>query len=157
MIFCSDHDVDDIWQVIARATAANELGIAAKVGTRPEDEGIKRDRVICVYTADFTDKADVGRVLQKLRELKLVEAKNRSVYYKPGKFTPQPCTRKMRKPKLISSQMPLLISGLRLVIRGVSKLRCIAHGMYFPVKAYIVGFNCLGRVRLAQLAPCAPC
>lgn len=84
MLFCPPGEVNDIWSAVARATANNELGIAAKVAPKPEDEDPRKDRLVCVYTADFRDKQDVGRVLQRLRELKLVEAKGRPIYYKPG-------------------------------------------------------------------------
>ncbi|CAG9943858.1 unnamed protein product [Clonostachys rosea f. rosea IK726] len=87
MIFCTTQEVDEVWEIVARATAANQLGIAAKVAPKPVEEIIRKDRLICVYTSDFKDKADVGRVLKKLRELKLVEAKGRAVYYKPDAFT----------------------------------------------------------------------
>jgi hypothetical protein len=85
MLFCPPHEVNDIWAIVARATANNQLGIAAKVAPRPQFEDPRKDRLICVYTADFADKTDVGRVLQKLRELRLVEGKGRRIYYKPGK------------------------------------------------------------------------
>lgn len=85
MLFCPPSEVDDIWGVVAKATAANELGIAAKVAPKSETEDARKDRLICVYTTDFKNKADVGRVLQKLRELRLVEARGRPIYYKPGK------------------------------------------------------------------------
>jgi hypothetical protein len=88
MLFCSAQDVNHVWSIVATATAANELGIAAKVAPKPVDDDTRRDRLICVYTADFQDKADVGRVLQKLRELKLVEARSRAIYYKPGQLMP---------------------------------------------------------------------
>lgn len=86
MLFCTPGEVNEIWSVVARATANNELGIAAKVEPKPEEEDSRKDRLVCVYTADFRDTADVGRVLQKLREMKLVEAKGRPIYYKPGTF-----------------------------------------------------------------------
>lgn len=85
MLFCSPAEVNDVWETIAKATANNELGIAAKVLPRTPLENSRKDRLICVYTSDFEDKADVGRVLQKLRELKLVESRGRPIYYKPGK------------------------------------------------------------------------
>lgn len=78
-----------MWELVAKATANNELGIAAKVAPRSPFEDQRKDRIICVYTADFNDKADVGRVLQRLRELRLVETKGRLVYYKPGESHPQ--------------------------------------------------------------------
>lgn len=84
MLFCPPREVNEIWEIVAKATAANELGIAAKVAPKSETEDSRKDRLICIYTSDFTDKADVGRVLQKLRELKLVETRSRAIYYKPG-------------------------------------------------------------------------
>ncbi|KAI1020798.1 hypothetical protein LB504_011877 [Fusarium proliferatum] len=84
MLFCAPAEVNDVWGIVAKATAKNELGIAAKVAPRPAEEDSRKDRLICVYTTDFADKADVGRVLQKLRELRLVEARGRPIYYKPG-------------------------------------------------------------------------
>jgi hypothetical protein len=86
MLFCPPREVNEIWEIVAKATAGNELGIAAKVAPKSETEDARKDRLICVYTSDFHDKADVGRVLQKLRELKLVETKGRPIYYKPGKL-----------------------------------------------------------------------
>ncbi|KAH0493287.1 hypothetical protein TgHK011_008199 [Trichoderma gracile] len=87
MLFCPTTEVNEVWEIVAKATANNELGIAAKVAPRSPLEDFRKDRLLCVYTADFTDKADVGRVLQKLRELKLVEARGRPIYYKPDAFT----------------------------------------------------------------------
>ncbi|SCO81827.1 uncharacterized protein FRV6_06040 [Fusarium oxysporum] len=87
MLFCTPAEVNDVWEIVAKATAKNELGIAAKVAPRPADEDSRKDRLICVYTTDFADKADVGRVLQKLRELRLVEARGRPIYYKPYAYT----------------------------------------------------------------------
>ncbi|KAF4774702.1 hypothetical protein HER10_EVM0002567 [Colletotrichum scovillei] len=89
MLFCQPKDVNEVWNVIASATANNELGIAAKVAPwNPyTDPTGRKDRIVCVYTADFSDMADVTRVLRRLRELKLVEAMGRPIYYKPDAFT----------------------------------------------------------------------
>lgn len=87
MLFCTPTEVDDVWAVVARATANNELGIAAKVAPHQETEDARKDRLVCVYTTDFQDKADVARVLQKLRELRLVEVRGRPIYYKPGNIS----------------------------------------------------------------------
>ncbi|KAL6870251.1 DUF1917 domain-containing protein [Trichoderma novae-zelandiae] len=87
MLFCPATEVNEVWEIVAKATANNELGIAAKVAPRSPLEDPRKDRLLCIYTADFADKADVGRVLQKLRELKLVEARGRPIYYKPDAFT----------------------------------------------------------------------
>ncbi|PHH77158.1 hypothetical protein CDD80_888 [Ophiocordyceps camponoti-rufipedis] len=87
MLFCSQSEVNEIWELVAKATANNELGIAAKVAPRSPMHDQRRDRLLCVYTADFRNKADVGRVLRRLRELKLVETRSRRIYYKPDVFT----------------------------------------------------------------------
>ncbi|KAG5920718.1 hypothetical protein E4U42_006093 [Claviceps africana] len=87
MIFCPPATVNDLWELVARATANNELGIAAKVAPRPEPNGSTRDRLICIYTSDFMDKADVARVLQRMRELKIAGSSQRNIYYKPVRGT----------------------------------------------------------------------
>ncbi|KAK2015366.1 DUF1917-domain-containing protein [Colletotrichum eremochloae] len=89
MLFCQPKDVDEVWRVVARATANNELGIAAKVAPwdSHNDPTGRKDRIVCIYTADFSDKADVTRVLQKIQELRLIEAIGRPIYYKPGAYT----------------------------------------------------------------------
>lgn len=89
MIFCNPKDVNATWETVARATANNELGIAAKVAPYPEGGLLpERERLICVYTKDFRDRRDVGRVIQKLRELRLVESRGKRLYYKPGTSDP---------------------------------------------------------------------
>lgn len=91
MIFCPPSEVNEVWEIIAKATANNELGIAAKVAPKSPLEDPRKDRLICIYTSDFYDKPDVGRVLQKLRALRLVEARSKQIYYKPGKNTHHRC------------------------------------------------------------------
>ncbi|KAK2612126.1 hypothetical protein QQS21_001856 [Conoideocrella luteorostrata] len=87
MIFCSPTAVNEVWELVAGATANNELGIAAKVAPRPEFDELRKDRIICIYTADFKDKADVSRVLQRIRELRLADYYQRPIYYKPDVYT----------------------------------------------------------------------
>ncbi|KAL7790358.1 DUF1917 domain-containing protein [Trichoderma ceciliae] len=87
LLFCPASEVNEMWEIVAKATANNELGIASKVAPRSPLEDPRKDRILCIYTADFGDKADVGRVLQKMRELKLVETRGRPIYYKPDAFT----------------------------------------------------------------------
>jgi hypothetical protein len=90
MIFCGPEEVNAVWAVIARGTANNELGIAAKVA--PDGGDDRKHRLLCVYTKDFTDMKDVSRVLNKLKEYGLVETRGRAIYYKCGKFLSQ-CAR----------------------------------------------------------------
>ncbi|KAF8866327.1 DUF1917-domain-containing protein [Acephala macrosclerotiorum] len=80
MLFRDSEHVNDTWAVVARATANNELGIAAKVAP---DDGQNKMRLICVYTKDFTDMADVSRVVHRMRELGLVE---NQIWYKCGEL-----------------------------------------------------------------------
>ncbi|KAH8645637.1 hypothetical protein BX600DRAFT_519227 [Xylariales sp. PMI_506] len=87
LLFCPAASVDELWASVARATVNNELGVAAKVSTRGEDDQQRTERIICIYTADFTDKADVKRVAAKLRQLGLIQAKGRPLYYKPDAYT----------------------------------------------------------------------
>ncbi|CAJ2508742.1 Uu.00g137680.m01.CDS01 [Anthostomella pinea] len=81
MLFCDVIQVNDVWGIIAHATANNELGIAAKVAPKSTKD-TRTERLICVYTADFTDTKDVKRVAERLKLLGLVRAK--PLYYKPG-------------------------------------------------------------------------
>lgn len=91
MLFCDPAEVNSVWGVIARATALNELGIAAKVAPR-EGEGDRRKlRLICVYTKDFADMEDVTRVARKMQNLGLINLKDSPIYYKCGKFTARSC------------------------------------------------------------------
>jgi hypothetical protein len=82
MLFCEVAEVDAIWTTVARATASNDLGIAAKVAPRGYDD--RQPRLVCVYTEDFTDMNDVARVLKKMLDLGLLSMKGRPIYYKCG-------------------------------------------------------------------------
>jgi hypothetical protein len=86
MIFCSTEEVNDLWGVIAHATANNELGIAAKVALFDEGDD-RKPRLLCIYTQDFNDVEDVARVAQKLRSLGVIKAGGKSIYYKCGTYT----------------------------------------------------------------------
>ena len=87
MIFCSPEEVNEVWMIVARATANNDLGVAAKVA--PSDGfDDRKQRLLCIYTKDFTDLEDVTRVVEKLKDLGLVEAAGKPIYYKCGKLAP---------------------------------------------------------------------
>lgn len=83
MIFPSPSEVNEVWSVVAHATANNQLGISSKVA--PDDGDDRSARLICIYTNDFEDMNDVRRVLLKLKDLGLVQ-KSKAIYYKCGKF-----------------------------------------------------------------------
>lgn len=86
MLFCDPSEVNEVWSVVARYTATNELGIAAKVAPFPEDGDIGKYRLIYIYTKDFTDMKDVSRVAQKMKDLGLIDSRGRGIYYKAGKW-----------------------------------------------------------------------
>jgi len=71
LVFVPAAHHDEVWSRIAAATVAGRLGTAAKAQTAREApyraEGAPR--LICVYTADHGDLADVERVLGGLRDL----------------------------------------------------------------------------------------
>ncbi len=85
LLFPGVGQISSAWEVVASATATDELGTSAKVAPRdpdhPEDE-----QVICVYTRDFRDIGDICRVLNRLRELCLVEPRGKCIYYKCGEY-----------------------------------------------------------------------
>jgi hypothetical protein len=66
LIFSSKEDHSSAWETIRLATEEGKLGLAAKAATISKDG---RQYVICVYTKDAEDLADIGRVLRALREL----------------------------------------------------------------------------------------
>jgi hypothetical protein len=71
LIFVPLKQLDEKWKLIASATEAGELGIAAKAATS-KPNGLAKNKwvkVICVYTYDSADQADVMRVRAQLRAL----------------------------------------------------------------------------------------
>lgn len=86
MLFPTTKDADDVWFLIAKATAEGKLGSAAKVAT--DDGSNTPERLICVYTKDFSDTDDVKRVLFKLNDLGLArKGEMRGIYYKCDAYT----------------------------------------------------------------------
>ncbi|MFN2565123.1 MAG: putative phosphothreonine lyase domain-containing protein [Gemmatimonadaceae bacterium] len=71
LIFVSRSRIDALWEDVQRAVRAGRLGHAAKVSTalpNPLSPDPKK-HVICVYTADEDDPADIRRVRDTLRGL----------------------------------------------------------------------------------------
>ncbi|KAL8870015.1 MAG: hypothetical protein Q9174_003841 [Haloplaca sp. 1 TL-2023] len=85
MLFPYPDDVNACWATVAHATVNRELGIAAKVAP-DAGEGDRGQRLICIYTKDFSDLDDVKRVLERLAELGMVK-KGRDIYYKADALT----------------------------------------------------------------------
>ena len=67
------------WRIVAQAGHDGQIWLA-KISPR----ATRGRHLICVYTPDFTDRADVETVVRRLDNLGLVE---RAVYYKPDIFT----------------------------------------------------------------------
>lgn len=82
LIHESENRIDKSWNAIARCTLDGELGIDAKVLTARQ-AARSNDFVICVYTANYFDYADVSRVRLRLREL----GYSQTLYYKPDLYT----------------------------------------------------------------------
>ena len=93
MLFPAPDRVNSAWSKIAKATANNELGLAAKVAAAVSDEeDPNKARLICIYTDDFEDKKDVKRVCQRLAALGFVNGtgatgEGRAIYYKADAYT----------------------------------------------------------------------
>jgi len=71
LVFVPTSAIDDVWQRIKRAVEDGLLGGSAKVSTRrPNRNASDADtHVICVYTYNGDDEADVRRVRESLRIL----------------------------------------------------------------------------------------
>ena len=71
LIFTSFKKIDQYWKLIHDETIAGRLGMAAKAATSKSNEIAKNPfiKVICVYTYDSSDVADVMRVRARLREI----------------------------------------------------------------------------------------
>lgn len=86
LLFPRVEDVPTTWRTVAEAVVEGRLGNTAKIATdtdKKEDDGI---RVICVYTADFTDESEVRRVCRSLNDLGLIPTE-RSIWYKADAYT----------------------------------------------------------------------
>ena len=71
LIFVPLSEIDDMWVKIMRATEEGKLGGSSKVATAKPNPNARNlnTKVICVYTYDWTDKDDVRRVREELRQL----------------------------------------------------------------------------------------
>ena len=84
LVFLDSTKVDMMWFKVGEAVIRGELGLCAKVSTRKQAKIKKKDvYVICIYTDNYLDEADVMKVRDKLRELGI----NWGIYYKPDIYT----------------------------------------------------------------------
>jgi hypothetical protein len=74
LIFVPISQIDGVWIRIKHAAEDGRLGDSAKVATAKPNPNATDPamKVICVYTYDWTDKADVSRIRDKLRTLGIV-------------------------------------------------------------------------------------
>jgi len=71
LVFIPIAQIDNAWSKIKSATETGRLGDLSKVATaKPNPNATNPNtKVICVYTYDWTDKEDVMRIRQELRQL----------------------------------------------------------------------------------------
>lgn len=71
LVFVNKDQVDQIWRSIKEATELGKLGDSSKVATDRSNPNAKNtnQKVICVYTYDWTDEEDVKRIREELRNL----------------------------------------------------------------------------------------
>ena len=92
MLFPAEGQVDQLWDIVCNATWDGKLSECAKVATARgdpestfdalfedgENPGAARDvrntgqRLICIYTSDFSDKEEILRVLRAIKDLGLI-------------------------------------------------------------------------------------
>ncbi|KZP31589.1 DUF1917-domain-containing protein, partial [Athelia psychrophila] len=80
LFFAPTAKIDAFWARIARATHSGTLGFSAKVAPRDEK---KDDQMICVFTEDYLDSANVMKVRDGLRRLGVKQ----KIGYKPHVYT----------------------------------------------------------------------
>lgn len=70
LIFVNIKNVDEVWAKIKDATEDGKLGDSAKVATaKPNTLATDpNEKVICVYSYDWTDEEDVRRIREELRK-----------------------------------------------------------------------------------------
>lgn len=71
LVFVDQNEVDKVWEIVKKAVEEGKLGNEAKVATaKPNPHSMNStERVICVYTYDWTDQEDVRRIREELRKL----------------------------------------------------------------------------------------
>lgn len=75
LLFISRERIDEIWGEIKSAVEDGKLGPTAKIGI---SSGVFF--LVCIYTDDFTDRADITRILNQLIDMKLIHRKKITSY-----------------------------------------------------------------------------
>lgn len=85
LVFVPLAQIDELWAKIKPATEQGRLGDFAKVSSaQPRPTATSpHEKVICVYTYDWTDEEDVRRIRQELRALGIT----RKIAYKADETT----------------------------------------------------------------------
>jgi len=83
LVFIPTAQVDEVWAIIKQATEEGKLGDSSKVATAASNRYDSSERVICVYTYDWTDEKDVRQVRAELRKLGIT----RKIAYKSDEDT----------------------------------------------------------------------
>jgi hypothetical protein len=65
LLFAGESQIGQAWEIVATATESGRLGGKSKRAEEPT----RGAYVICVYTPDYRDLGEVGRVLAVLREV----------------------------------------------------------------------------------------
>lgn len=86
MLFPKEDDVTRVWRTVCDAVIDDTLGTTAKVATA-DPTSTKEERLICVYTQDFSNLEDVRRVLDEMVDLGLAPREGRGIYYKCDAYT----------------------------------------------------------------------
>ena len=84
LVFCGCANVERLWSLVA---SADQLGTGAKVSTHADPTRFAGEHVICVYTHDCRDEADVLRVGQRLAALVRMPGRRRVLRYKANATT----------------------------------------------------------------------
>lgn len=86
MLFPGPDTLVHTWRTVCDGTVRNRLGINSKVAVGDNQRG--PERLICIYTKDFSDIEDVRRVLEEIIDLGLIQRNSpRGIYYKCDAWT----------------------------------------------------------------------
>ena len=69
LIFVPQESIDEHWEKIKLATESGILGFQSKTSTKLSGMRYPGDALICVFTKDYRDDADIKRVREELRKL----------------------------------------------------------------------------------------